>query len=378
MNGPGPSSMEVAPPIRPVEAPKAQQPEANLINKARERLGGLFGRRQEIKQDIKEGLGPQALTAETKLASPDAELKTAGNSDQSETESPQIGNITVNHDTTPIHIPASEPQTNQNISNEPTPIVQTSEQSNPTNAKVESQAVNASKSVDNSENVQSKQKTEETSDKPHAQPEQIKLTTEQQKALEELRAKYPDNPLFDNDFKEVPENYVSVYHIMTEPRLAESGVSGLLPRADYLKTHDLDRAKVDEEMDKVAPEGFSRTESVYAYSSLEEMMKQNGVNINRKARQGPPKNIILEIKVDPSKVRISDGEYLIQGKELLDMGGGGAFESYWDESMPLDKYRSLKPNERPNFENPEVIIPGGIKQEFMRVASILPLTEPTN
>lgn len=220
--------------------------------------------------------------------------------------------------------------------------------------------------------------------KPHAQPERIQLTNEQQRLLNNLRSKYPDNPLFDNDFRGVPENYRSVYTSMSEARLQASATGGLKPSTEFLMRERIDRIELDKVFDNVAPDGYSRTNSVYAFPDL-----KTALDWTKNGGMLQPGDILVEIKVDPKKVLVTDQDVVseVDHRNALAQSPKHpiAFDPserediakvYWEKAMTLEEYRQLPEDESWRYTLPEVVIPGVVKPEFMRVASIIaPQTE---
>lgn len=199
---------------------------------------------------------------------------------------------------------------------------------------------------------------------------EFQQTPQQQKLMEEMREKHLDNPLFNTDFREVPENYHSVFYSISERRLQECANKGLEPSTDFYLNPDLrgkELVTVEQLFNQAAPEGFSRTRSVFAYPDLSTLLG------SRSGGSSKPGEIIMELKV-PENVLVSDQAKFTEVVEYFRMIGntGGVENDYWADAMKLKNYLNLSQKERKTlYHFPEVIIPGVIKPEFMRIAGVV-------
>lgn len=206
--------------------------------------------------------------------------------------------------------------------------------------------------------------------------EEIRLNPEQQRMLVALKEKYPNNSLLAGEFKELPRNYRSVFCSMSERRLVDCAKEGLTPSTKFFgsSSEGIRRMKYDTILDKAAPKGRSRTDSVYAFPELRTAL-DNGGEISS------PGDVLVEIKVDPKNVLVANQELYNEAIERhlrnLDDVDGPA-KRYWEEAMTLGQYLQLPENERQyKYHLPEVIIPGRIKPELMRVVMVVPNSEKT-
>ena len=108
--------------------------------------------------------------------------------------------------------------------------------------------------------------------------------------FEALVRNNPDNPIFKNNFENVPNNFVSVFHYTDIANIDSLGLEGL--RANFKEKFATDAIKnVDPIFDKYAPLGFSRSHANYAFPLSEHSGMGHGEH-----------RIKLEIKVDPKKL----------------------------------------------------------------------------
>lgn len=95
--------------------------------------------------------------------------------------------------------------------------------------------------------------------------EQNKETNEGDVDFEKLIKKNPENPLFKNNFENVPNNFVSVFHYADIANIDSLGHKGL--QASFKEQFATDAIKkVDPIFDKYAPWGFSRSRAVLCLS----------------------------------------------------------------------------------------------------------------
>lgn len=172
---------------------------------------------------------------------------------------------------------------------------------------------------------------------------------EQNKKFDELTERNADNPLFKNNFENIPENFVSIYHYAEMNNIESIGKLGL--HARFKEKFATDAIKsVDLIFDKYAPPGFSRSSSFYAYP-------------NEKGRGmfSDGERIKLEIKVDPKRVRVGDLGMVTVAAERPNEAEEWA-RVYWESSVTLEEFL-LKNTYIPE---PEVIIPFDIDPVFIR------------
>ncbi len=231
-------------------------------------------------------------------------------------------------------------------------------------------------------------------EKTAAEHKRLGLTPGERKAWGELRARHPDNPLFTTDFKEVPAHYVSVYKLINEEKLAEAAHAGLhvvttertmADLAEQLsdKTKTIEGKEVDltaaqqhiierqQVFNRYAPEGYSRS-AIYATPTYGDLVVSSQVG-EALASIG---NVVLEIKVDPSKVRVAS---MMDFEDFSTREGGPeenvAIERYWKRSRTLKEYIKNPVDDRldPDYLlRPEVLIPEDVDRKFIKVVSALP------
>jgi len=169
-----------------------------------------------------------------------------------------------------------------------------------------------------------------------------------------IRQKYSENPLFKEELS-APEGFVSVYHKTSEGALSGLAEKGLVPMPPAYKMD------ADKLFDKFAPAGFSRSNSVYGADNPHSPSLAMG-----KGR------VILELKVDPKKVLVTDAEMFTEGNVAYGKsnieGAENWAQRYWERSMTLEEFLNLPLEDRLNkFNFPEIIIPQGVRPEMMRV-----------
>ncbi len=171
-----------------------------------------------------------------------------------------------------------------------------------------------------------------------------------------LEMKYPDNPLFKPEFsKEIPKNFVSVYRLVPEEMLKQIGQEGI---KDIKEAQNPYRQKYDRLIDSVAPAGFHRVGAIYAYPELSSQPVLEGGDF-----------ILLEIKIDPDKVLVADGECALSvGDKLFRKWDDSALKSakeYWQKAKTLTEYNKQRGTYQ--FNAPEIIIPFDLDEKYIRV-----------
>lgn len=183
-------------------------------------------------------------------------------------------------------------------------------------------------------------------------------------SLGELRINHPGNPLLTNEFREVPPHFISVYRLHPESRLEEAATDGVRPTPDYVESASPQRAKLDRIFDAAAPAGYSRSQAIYAYPEYSE--------VNSKANPNSG-NVVLEMKVDPNLVLVTDQDTFTEARVNLEQYGSpyGYEETYWSDAMTLSAYLALPEEERKSRYNlPEVIVPKGVDTLHVRVIGV--------
>jgi hypothetical protein len=196
----------------------------------------------------------------------------------------------------------------------------------------------------------------------------INFLQDEEKRYEALKEKYSNNLFKESFFEDIPKNFESVFHFTTEDKLDGISHGGLKPTKDVFAKEDgsldneyiSDTLKVDQVFDQYAPEGFNRSEAVYAFEDYHVPALSKG-------------NIVLEVKVDPEKVLIAEGAFKTEA--IYAMNRGGEFDhlaqSYWSKAISLYEFRKLSLGDQMNMYNiPEVVIPYKVSDEFMRVCFV--------
>jgi len=172
---------------------------------------------------------------------------------------------------------------------------------------------------------------------------------------------YKDSIIYNNNFENVPEHYVSVYHYTSWIYINDIIKKWwLIPLAELWKDdiyykwiNTLSKENIDLAFDKVAPKWFSRTNSIYAYPKIQDWPTMWNWNI------------ILEIKVDPNKVLVSNAEYFTEAR----IKWLWFWEKYyWDQAITLAEYNKLSDdNKEKLFTFAEIIIPNGVKLDYISI-----------
>lgn len=146
---------------------------------------------------------------------------------------------------------------------------------------------------------------------------------------------------------------VPVYHYTTEKYLDIIRKEGLQPHR-----HKSEGAEVDILIDRYAPEGYRRGRSIFTHP-----------NIERITQKFTGADTLIQIMVDPTKVRIADIKYFNLAKESYELADDKQDDpqikrwgqTYWDTSMPYSDYLALpKEVQEKKYIHPEVLIPYAI------------------
>lgn len=179
------------------------------------------------------------------------------------------------------------------------------------------------------------------------------LSNEEKQALEELRIRHPDNPLFKTELREVPEGFVEVISTVPERALDSIGEQGLIPMRPK-ETSEQESFMEDHMPESVRAKypTLSRLRSTFAHPDI-----------------GRPKNFVnevaLSLMVDPDKVFVADAAAYTEAAAIFNPVWA---EHYWEEAMTLREFLALPAKEKSDrFPIPEVLIPGGVKPELIRV-----------
>jgi len=224
------------------------------------------------------------------------------------------------------------------------------------------------KQLPNEVQMRQEERKQEKVEKHHATPEDIQLTETQQKYFDELRARHPNNHLFNNNFIGVPENYVSVFRVVREDTIDQTADLGLKAKGNEESEQD-EQKKAD--FAKFAPLGFSRETSIYAFPDFN-TVNTNSAMLNELRKSN---NVVLEIKVDPTKVRVADmwvydGYRQDDSQEERDR----ITREYWENSRALQSYRYNPAKSSADYGKismPEVLIPDGVDKKYIRVSSVI-------
>jgi len=192
----------------------------------------------------------------------------------------------------------------------------------------------------------------------------------------ELKKRHPNNPLFKTEFsKDVPKDYVSVYHVTREKYIDDISRQGFkkIPKIivglrGFELTNELNwllrQKKIYQIFDQYAPKGFSR-KAIYASP-----VKYGEMSFT--IMRGYPDPIIVEIKVDPKKVLVADAEifnqafrYLEDESKVDEKFVADQAKKFWSSALSLEDYKSK--NKDHIFEIPEIIIPFKINEKFMKI-----------
>ncbi|KKS97612.1 MAG: hypothetical protein UV73_C0007G0055 [Candidatus Gottesmanbacteria bacterium GW2011_GWA2_43_14] len=191
------------------------------------------------------------------------------------------------------------------------------------------------------------------------------------KQLIALRKRHPDNPLFSNNLSEVPRNYLTVYCRVPEDKLDAIGQEGLKPipgKPEQIPGISSERTKFkfDEEIEALIPEDvrqkypdLSRHDSVFAFPDFDSC-----VDPAKLMGQG---DIILEVRIPREKVYIADADNI---SRIYDGDDPDSHTyDYWRSAMRYSEYSLLR-EEETCYVNPEILIPGGVNPQDMRVFAI--------
>lgn len=166
--------------------------------------------------------------------------------------------------------------------------------------------------------------------------------------------KYKDSIIYQNKFENVPSHYVSVFHYTSWKYIEDIIAKWWVKPLDTLWKDDIyyqairskEMSSLDKIFDRIAPDWFSRTNSVYWYSQ-----KQNWSTMWNG-------NVCLELKVDPNKVLVANAEYYTEANIK--------WPEWWDKeyrntAITLTEYNKLSEEDRMYmFTFPEVIIPNWV------------------
>lgn len=230
---------------------------------------------------------------------------------------------------------------------------------------------NAIRKLEVQEERETNRKMREERDRAKAAREQSQrsgvkreLSDKEKRALERLRKRHPNNPLFKEPWS--PEtlegSFVEVFSFVPENALEPIGEQGLRPnRPD-------DTAEDEAFMEAHMPEGIrskfptlSRKNSVFAHPDSKE---------SAAFRYG----IALSIIVDPDRAFVVDAQ---RYTEAIIIRSFVHAEHYWENAITLREYLALSPEEKKRFEIPEVLIPGGVKPENIRIDHVTGKPYPT-
>ncbi|MFA5133788.1 MAG: hypothetical protein WC459_03230 [Patescibacteria group bacterium] len=184
--------------------------------------------------------------------------------------------------------------------------------------------------------------------------------------LKELRGRFAGNPLFRDEIFNTPRDFASVYHFTHEHCLDGIAREGLLPTLTVYEKNNKDykstlNYKVDKIFDEIAPQGFSRLNSVYAHDDY---------YFTPHLGNG---NLILEVKIDPESALVVDAGHFIVARICFEKRGevSGCEKKYWAGAMRLSDYQRLSLEEKTEkFRYPEILIPNKIAPEFIKVKGI--------
>jgi hypothetical protein len=207
---------------------------------------------------------------------------------------------------------------------------------------------------------------------------------------EELRSRYPKNPLFKTRWLKAPEGvenesaYVSVFCATREANLDRIGQDGLkfageeiMNGVNEVTAGEINTGKMALEkiFKGVAPDGYNRRLSVFAVPEYRDSARSGAM-----AQMG---NVVLEIMVDADRAMIFDVELYNAIGESMQFSGGindpdfreqalNAAKNYWASGMPLSKYLELPLAEQERlFTTPEILIPDTVPPEQINVISVL-------
>lgn len=206
---------------------------------------------------------------------------------------------------------------------------------------------------------------------------------QQQTAQPQANEARAANPLYKAEITEAPKDWVSVYCDISQAELDTVGNQGL--RASNASEGAREVDDLFEEVAKNWGLSRSRRNAVSAYVDKERM--EESVQLLNKMGM---KRIGIEVKVDPTKVRVFNEELYTEASQRLDPQGRNANETperrrelarewaeeYWGSAVRLDQYLAMSKEEQSlRFTIPEVLIPvgegtpfpNGIEQKYMRV-----------
>ena len=192
------------------------------------------------------------------------------------------------------------------------------------------------------------------------------------KKLNLLEEKYPRNSLFKKEFIGIPENFVSVFHSTKEASLESILKDGLdaskkiqNPVFDTeIQKRNSHKEKIEDIFAEVEPENFNRKKSTFA--SID--------SINHWGMQDD--KILLEIKVDPEKILVADGDYFTEAScAASDEDAKDWAREYWKTAISLSDFIKLSEHEKETiFLKPEVIIPYVVPEKEIRICKVIEKT----
>lgn len=223
----------------------------------------------------------------------------------------------------------------------------------------------------------------------------ISEEVDKQRRFLELKARHPDNPLFTTTLSELPSTNISVYHFTGEEMIDKIAQHGLLPYFQIpeigqiiksqkaLAKKNLKHYLIDDMrhkwlgekiIDSLKPDDKpARLNSSFGYLHYH--------NVPNMGNGGG--GIVIEVSVDPNDTYIADARLLDEidlhlGTVEQDDGWMNSINravvietaKYWKTCMKLSDYQALPPNQRPRYIIPEILIPGVISPDKMRIKKI--------